>query len=25
LEAKETWRLVEPDFPFRGRWEKVDN
>ncbi|VVH56528.1 hypothetical protein [bacterium endosymbiont of Bathymodiolus sp. 5 South] len=25
LEAKEIWRLVEPDFPFRGHWEKVDN
>ena len=20
----EIWRLVEPDFPFRGLWEKVD-
>jgi len=23
LETKEIWRLVEPDFPFRGCWEKI--
>jgi hypothetical protein len=23
LETKEVWRLVPPDFPFRGLWEKV--
>ncbi len=22
--TNETWRLVEPDAPFRGVWEKVD-
>ena len=22
--TKEIWRLVPPDFPFRGLWEKVD-
>jgi hypothetical protein len=22
--CKEIWRLVAPDFPFRGLWEKVD-
>ncbi|SEH79921.1 conserved hypothetical protein [Bathymodiolus azoricus thioautotrophic gill symbiont] len=25
LETKETWRLVEPDFPFKGCWEKVES
>jgi hypothetical protein len=24
LETKEVWRLVAPDFPFKGLWEKVD-
>jgi hypothetical protein len=24
-ETKEVWRLVTPDFPFRGLWERVDN
>jgi len=24
LETGETWRLVPPDFPFRGLWERVD-
>jgi hypothetical protein len=23
-DTKEIWRLVPPDFPFRGPWEKVD-
>jgi hypothetical protein len=23
LETGEIWRLVSPDFPFRGLWEKV--
>jgi hypothetical protein len=23
-DTKEIWRLVLPDFPFRGLWEKVD-
>jgi hypothetical protein len=23
-ETKETWRLIPPDFPFRGLFEKVD-
>jgi hypothetical protein len=23
-DTKEIWRLVPPDFPFRGLWEKVD-
>jgi hypothetical protein len=22
--TKQIWRLVPPDFPFRGLWEKVD-
>ena len=22
-ETGEVWRLLEPDFPFRGRWERV--
>lgn len=24
VETKEIWRLVSPDFPFRGLWEKVE-
>ena len=24
VETNEIWRLVPPDFPFRGVWEKVD-
>lgn len=24
LTTGETWRLIPPDFPFRGLWEKVD-
>jgi hypothetical protein len=24
VEAQEIWRLVAPDFPFRGLWEKVE-
>jgi hypothetical protein len=24
LETKEVWRLVAPDFPFKGLWERVD-
>jgi len=24
LETQEIWRLVPPDFPFRGLWERVD-
>jgi hypothetical protein len=24
LETSEIWRLVPPDFPFKGLWEKVD-
>ncbi len=24
IETKEIWRLVAPDFPFKGLWEKVD-
>lgn len=23
-ESGEVWRLIEPDFPFRGVWEPVD-
>jgi hypothetical protein len=25
VETKEIWRLVPPDFPFRGLWEKIEN
>jgi len=25
INTNETWRLVEPDFPFKGLWEKVDS
>jgi hypothetical protein len=25
VETKEIWRLVAPDFPFKGVWEKVVN
>ncbi len=25
LETKEVWRLIEPDFPFKGTWEPVSN
>jgi hypothetical protein len=24
LECNEIWRLVDPDFPFKGLWEKVE-
>jgi hypothetical protein len=24
IENDETWRLVPPDFPFRGLWERID-
>jgi hypothetical protein len=24
LETEEVWRLVPPDFPFRGLWEPVE-
>lgn len=24
IETNEIWRLVPPDFPFKGLWEKVD-
>lgn len=24
-ESGEVWRLVEPDFPFRGLWERVSS
>ena len=24
IETEEIWRLVAPDFPFRGLWERVD-
>jgi hypothetical protein len=24
VETNEIWRLVPPDFPFKGLWEKVD-
>ena len=24
IKTKEVWRLVPPDFPFRGLWERVD-
>ncbi len=24
VESGDVWRLVEPDFPFRGLWEPVD-
>jgi hypothetical protein len=24
VQTKQTWRLVAPDFPFKGLWEKVD-
>jgi hypothetical protein len=24
VETREIWRLVSPDFPFRGLWEKVE-
>ena len=25
IDSAQVWRLVAPDFPFRGLWEPVDN
>lgn len=24
VETNQTWRLIPPDFPFKGLWERVD-